>query len=360
MTVRPLRVGIIGTGFGTLVHAPGFRSEGWEVVALCSRNRERVRKAADEAGVAEIHTDPLEMIGRGDLDAVSISSPPATHHPLVIAALKAGKHVLCEKPFALDTAQAIAMRDAAAASGRTAMVAHEFRRAPQRARIRELLDQGFIGRFRLCTIELSVDRYVGLEPRALTWNARNAEGGGLLGALGSHYIDGLRHWFGEVATASGWLDAWRPDVRDPATGAMVRGETDDTYGFTLAFRNGGCATMTASFAATPARGVRIAVMGDAGTLVATQPGPNPLEDGTLTGGRDGAPMAELPMPRELAPFTDARDHRLMAFRLLVRDFSDGIARGVSPAPNFADGWRCQQVLDAIRESARTGRTVAIG
>ena len=117
--------------------------------------------------------------------------------------------------------------------------------------------------------------------------------------------------------------------------------------------------MTASFAATPARGGRIAVMGDRGTLLAEQPGPNPMDDGQVIGSRDGAPLAVLDMPPQFTPFTDARDHRLMAFRLLVRDFTRGIDEGDSPAPNFADGLACQQVLDAVRESSETGRTVRI-
>jgi len=353
------RIGIIGVGFGVQVHVPGFQSEGWEVAAICSRSRDKAQAAAAEAGIRAVHTDPMELIGRDDLDAVAITTPPALHHPLSLAALAAGKHVMCEKPFALNRAQATEMRDAAERSGLTAMVAHEFRHTPQRALIRQLLADHYIGRPRLCTLELFLDRFVTPEPRPLTWSGLKAEGGGLLGALGSHYIDGLRYWFGEVATVTGRLDALRPELRDPATGRTVQTETDDTFSFTLGFEHGCTATMTASFAATPARGARIAVMGDEGTLIAEQPGPNPMEDGIVIASRHGAPLAPLHTPPHYTPFTDARDHRLMAFRLLVRDFTAGIEQGVSPAPNFTDGLRCQEVMDAVRESAETGRTVRI-
>ena len=117
--------------------------------------------------------------------------------------------------------------------------------------------------------------------------------------------------------------------------------------------------MIASFATTPTRGARIAVMGEGGTLLAEQPGPNPMENGVVVGSRNGAPLSELPTPPRYTPFTDARDHRLMAFRLLVRDFTSGIEQGKSPSPNFTDGLRCQEVLDAVRESSATGRTVAL-
>lgn len=353
------RVGIIGIGFGSQVYAPAFASEGWDVVALCSRHGDKARKAADDAGIPDVHTDPLELIRRSDLDAVGIVTPPGAHHDLTMAALDAGKHVLCEKPFALDSAQAAAMRDAAVRSGRTAMVGHEFRHAPQRAYVKALLDEHYIGTFQLCTIELFMDRYVTREPRALTWMASWADGGGVLGALGSHYIDGLRHWFGDVTAVTGKLLMLRPDLTDPESGRVVQSQTDDGFTFTLEFTRGGVATMVASFAATPARRTRIAVMGTAGTLIAEQPGPNPMEDGVVVASRDGASLAELPTPPRYTPFKDDRDPRLMAFRLLVRDFNDGIARGTSPAPNFDDALRCQQVMDAVRESSRTGRTVAL-
>jgi predicted dehydrogenase len=353
------RIGIVGLGFGTQVYVPAFRSEGWDVVALSSRTRDKLVQAAASAGIPHVHTDAMEMIARRDLDAIGIVTPPGAHAELSIAALRAGKHVMCEKPFALNASEASAMRDAAQASGRTAMVGHEFRHTPQRAFIKQLIDDGHIGRPELCTIELFLDRYVTKEPRPLAWMAWTRAGGGLLGALGSHYIDGLRHWFGEVASVSGRLANLRPDVKDQATGAIVKAETDDTFLFTLQFESGVIATMTASFATTPARGAKIAVMGQRGTLLAEQPGPNPMEDGTVLASRDGAPLEQLPTPAKYTPFTDDRDHRLMAFRLLVRDFNAGIDGGTSPSPNFTDGLRCQQVLDAVRESSASGWTIAL-
>jgi predicted dehydrogenase len=352
------KVGIIGVGFGGQVHVPGFRSEGWEVAAICSRNREKAQKAAADAQVPDAYTDAMQLIRRDDLTAVSIITPPGAHHELTIAALKAGKHVLCEKPFALDARQAREMVDAAEQSRRTAMIAHEFRHTPQRAYIKQLLADSYIGTFRLCTIELFLDRYVTAEPRPFTWMARMADGGGLLGALGSHYIDGLRDWFGEVASVSGWLATLRPDLVD-ATGKKVEAETDDTFSFTLTFKNGGMATMIASFATTPTRGVKIAVMGDNGTLIAEQPGPNPLEDGVVIASRNGAPLKPLATPPQYTAFKDARDHRLMAFRRLVRDFTKGVEEGTSLAPSFADGLRCQEILDAVRESSKSRRTVRL-
>ena len=352
------RIGIIGVGFGAQVHAPAFRSEGWDVAAICSRNADKARKAAADAGIASAHTDPMELIAREDLAAVSIITPPSAHHPLAIAALRAGKHVLCEKPFAMNAQQAEEMAAVAEESRRTAMIAHEFRHTPQRTYIKQLLADGYIGRFQLCTIELFLDRYATAQPRPLTWIARAAEGGGLLGALGSHYIDALRDWFGEIASVTGRLETLRPDLVDSA-GKPARADADDTFMFSVTFANGGVATMIASFATTPTRGAKIVVMGERGTLIAEQTGPNPLEDGMVVASRDGAPLQPLQTPARYTPFKDPRDHRLMAFRLLVRDFSRGVDEGHSPAPNFTDGLRCQRVLDAVRESSASGRSIRL-
>jgi predicted dehydrogenase len=359
MASKAPRIGVIGVGIGALVYVPAFRSEGWEVAAICSRSADKAAKAARAAGIREACTDPMALVARNDLDAVAIATPPPAHHALAIAALRAGKHVLCEKPFAMNSSEAAEMRDVASESGLTAMVAHEFRFAPQRAYIKDLLSLDFVGRPQLCTIELFLDRYATREPRPASWMAYESEGGGVLGALGSHYIDGLRHWFGDVATASGHLAVLRPDLIDPATKAAARADADDTFVFTLTFASGVVATMVASFAATPARGAKIVVMGDRGTLAAEQPGPNPMENGVVFASRDGAPLQPLPTPPRYTPFSDDRDHRLMAFRLLVREFAKGIAERASPSPNFTDGLRCRQVLDAVRESSRAGRTIAL-
>lgn len=124
------RIGIISVGFGALVDVPGFRCGGWDDAEICSRSREQARKVAREARIWEVHTDPLELNRRQDFDAVEITAPPCADHAWSITALGAGKHVLCAKPLALDARQTAEMRGATETSGRTGMVAHEFRYAP--------------------------------------------------------------------------------------------------------------------------------------------------------------------------------------------------------------------------------------
>lgn len=187
-----------------------------------------------------------------------------------------------------------------------------------------------------------------------------AQGGGLLGCLGSHFIDGLRHWFGAVESASGTLRCLLPERTDPATGAIVQADAEDTFQFTLTLATGVVASMTASSAGGPGTGGRTFISGTEGSLIATQRGPNPEPDGVVLAAKVGTrTFEELPVPPSFRPFEDERDHRLMAFRLLVPEFDRGIREETSPSPSFEDGWRCRQVLGAIRESSNTGRTVPI-
>jgi len=130
---QPLRIGVIGVGFGARVHVPAFLAEGWEVPVVWGRRQAIAAGKAAELGIAEVAEDWQDLVARDDLDAVAVTTPPAAHHEMVMAALRAGKHVLCEKPFALNGLEARAMRDMAREQGLTAMVAHEFRFAPQRA-----------------------------------------------------------------------------------------------------------------------------------------------------------------------------------------------------------------------------------
>ena len=361
---QPLRVGVIGVGFGTVVHVPGFVSEGWEVPAIWGRRTDRAREKAAELGLAvtpEVPEDWRELVHRDDINAVAITTPPGPHLEMAREALNAGKHVLCEKPFALNAGEAEEMRALASERGLTAMVAHEFRFAPQRSQIKDLLEAGQIGTPELVTIELLMGRPRPDSPPPYTWAADSAQGGGLLGALGSHYIDGLRHWFGDVAEVSGKLITRLPERVDHESGDVVAADTDDTFSLRLIFESGVLATVTASSTVAPNQGARIVITGSDGVLLATQGGANPAPDGVVFAGRaTDRQLLPLEVDTRYTPIEDDRDQRLPPFRILVREFERGIREGVSPAPNFDDALACQRVLDAVRESSRSGQTVRIG
>ena len=362
MQLKPVRIGVIGVGFGSQVHIPAFQSEGLEVVAVCSRRPERVTEVAKQFDIPHQFTDYSEMLRMDGLDAVSVVSPVPLHHPMAMAALNAGKHVICEKPFTTDQEMARQMWWKAEATGLTAMIAHEFRFASARMRVKELIDTGYLGPLHMALLRLVSGPRRPFQPRPLSDRDDAAQGGGFLGGLGSHYIDCLRHWFGEVEWVSGQLVTHAPDRTHPQTGELVQATADDTFQFSLGFSQGGWATMIGTNAAPHGPGASVEIYGKDGTLVTPHVGAgfNPPPHGHLLGATAGdEALKELPVPERLQPFADERDARLMPFRLLVREFLKGIQEGTSPAPNFYDGLRCQQILDAVRESSTTGNVVRI-
>ena len=362
MAIDPVRIGIIGVGFGAEVHIPAFQSEGLEVVAVCARREERAREAAGRFGVPHVFTDYHEMMRMDGLDAVSVAGPVALHYPMTMAALEAGKHVLCEKPFSTDQARAREMWQKAESTGLTAMIAHEFRFASARMRVKELLEEDYLGPLHMVLMRFVNGPPRRFQPRPLTDRDDAAQGNGFLWALGSHYIDCLRHWFGEIESVWGQLSTHFGDRIHPESGETVQATADDTFHFVLRFAQGGWATMTGTRAAPFGPGGGVELYGRDGALITPHvgPGSNPPAHGTILGAKTGEEsLTELPIPERLQPFTDDRDDRLMPFRLLVREFLRGIQEGSSPSPNFYDGFRCQQAIDAVREAAATGEVVRI-
>ena len=354
-----LRIGVVGVGFGTTVHVPAFQSEGIEVAAICARRPERAEEAAARFSIERACTDWEELVAAEDLDALSIVTPTAMHHPIALAALRAGKHVILEKPFAMNTAEAKELAAEAAASGRTAMIAHEFRFASARMRAKELIEQGYLGELRLGLLKLLRDPGARGEPAPFRPDRDVAAArSGFLFSLGSHYIDCLRHFFGEVEAVSGELMTLSPERSEG--GGVVLSDADDSFMFRLYFASGGVAEMVASRQTPGVSTSSIELFGSEGTLVTPQEGMNPPPHGTLLGARRGeGPLQQLDIPERLEPFADERDERLMPFRLFTRKFLRGIAEGSSPAPNFDDGYACQQILDALYESSARGSRVAI-
>ena len=357
-----IRIGVVGVNFGAQVQLPGLISEGYEVVAVCARRKESAQACAEKFGVPHAFTDLDTMLKMPGLDAVSIVTPNHLHHPMGMAALRAGKHLLLEKPFAVNMKEAWdLLAEAKKRTTQTAMVGHEFRFAPPRMYIKELLGQGYVGKLNLAMVSLLVG-FRGSASAAPPWSpaADLDQGGGLHKGLGSHYIDCLRDWFGDINGVSARLATNNPDRTDPSSGKMLKATADDAFGFAVTFQRGGWATMVASLGAPLGPGARFEMYGSEGTLVTSHAGANPTVADKVLGGKVGEKaLHEMPPPaRHHAP-VDERDHRLPSFRMMVQRFAEGVRKGTSPEPNFLDGFRSQQVMDGIVESNRTGRFVPL-
>jgi predicted dehydrogenase len=206
---RPLRVGVIGTGFGSQVHVPAFQqAPDFEVVAIVSRRRENAERVAREAGLGWFSDDYRAMLRDVDLDVVSIATPGGLHHEIVLAAAAAGKHILCEKPFATSVAEARAMLAAVQRAGVAHAINHEFRMIPARQAFRRMVvDEGFLGT--AFDVRGIVDLGMLLTPgRGWTWWSDRAQYGGMLQAMTSHLIDFLLWTFGDIARLSASLDTF--------------------------------------------------------------------------------------------------------------------------------------------------------
>ena len=234
--IRPYRVGVIGTSWASRVPLPTFASyEGIELAAICSGRMERAEEAAERFGARIAVDDYRALVESADVDIVYIGAPVRLHREMALAASAAGKHVLCEKPLALDATEAREMLEAA----REAAVAHVtsffVRPFESHQYVKQLVASGAIGEPR----QLSVTHFPGWERGAWSWLDSAEQGGGHLGAVGSHYIDLARDWLGEFASVSAQLRTWigeaedRGGVRRPVdaddafllAGAMERGRS---------------------------------------------------------------------------------------------------------------------------------------
>src|SRR5918912_2298010 len=143
---KPFRVGSIGTGFGATVYVPEFKAApDFEVVAIVSRHQENAERVAREAGVAWFSDDYRKMLDEVDLDVVSVATSGGLHHEMVLAAAAAGRHIVCEKPFATSVAEAREMVAAVRQAGVGHAVNHEFRMIPARQAFRSMVAEGILG-----------------------------------------------------------------------------------------------------------------------------------------------------------------------------------------------------------------------
>ncbi len=340
-----LRVGIVGTGFGARVQVPGFRAAGYEVTAICSAHPEHARTVADQAGIPVAVETVGELVERDDVDVVCVTSPPTLHREHTLAALAAGKHVICEKPMARDSREAREMLAAAERAGVVHAIDHEFRYAPARSKVKELLEARAIGEMRLALVMEMTGMLVDPARPRQEWWLRRDRSGGLLGAIGSHWIDSLIWWLGAIDRVSSELGVSAP-TRPTTDGGSVRVTADDTAQLLLRLSSGAIATIQLSSAVHhPSR--RVILYGSDGTIVLGGDGRVMLAHGS------GALAEILPASTMDGAFPD------LARR--VREHIEAGPTGTAdaPHPTFADGLRVQEVMDAAYRSAEVGGTVAV-
>jgi predicted dehydrogenase len=348
------RAAVVGTSFGARIHVPALRQAGFDVVALVGVDAGKTARRAERVGVAHACTSLSDALAL-DLCAVSIAGPPATHAPLASEAIAAGCHVLCEKPFTLNAPEAERLVQEGAAAGVVTVVGHEFRWALGQATMAWALERGLVGTPRLF-VSASFNSML-RSFRMPDWWFDPSRGGGWLNASGSHRIDALRQWFGDVAAVSAGL----PDVSEPPLGV------DDSFTIRCVMHNGVDVSLVQSSAAAGPGASMTRLVGTTGTLWAEGDTVR-LADDDEPKGRVLEPPAELALPDVDAlaagSLADMTLMELPPYIRLAQAFLQAI-EGHAPLPGpqpatFEDGLACMRVLEAVRQSAAAqGRWISV-
>jgi predicted dehydrogenase len=349
------RVAIVGTGFGVRVQLPAFRlAGGWEVVSLTGSDAAKTRHLAETLGVPHACATLDEALDRGAPDLVCVATPPHLHLPMAAAVLTSDRHCLLEKPTALDATEAEALCAAAASSTSLALIDHELRALPARREARRRIQAGDLGRI-LSARVVFTSPGAALPARRWSWFASRAHGGGLLGAIGSHVVDHLRWWLGEITSVRARLTTSVAEL--PAEDRPRVVETDDGADLALRFADGTPASVSLTSVAHSYEGFRWEVHGVEGSMWIDEAGELWIAP------RSSEERQRVPIEDGLGsdPVLDgslwARGMVLFAGDL-HRAVTDGVAPGY--AATFDDGRATQRVLDAARTSdKRDGQEIGI-
>ena len=378
-TARPLRVAMIGHGFMGAAHSQGWRTAprvfdlpaDVEMAVVVGRNATATADAAAKWGWAESATDWREVIARDDIDLVDIVTPGDSHAEIAIAALEAGKHVLCEKPLANTVAEAEAMADAAAraaARGIRAMVGFTYRRVPAVTFLRDLIAQGAVGRIAQVRASYRQDWLVDPE-MPLAWRLQKEHAGsGALGDIGAHAIDLAQFVTGmKLEKVSGVIDTIVKQRPLQGSGSGLSGTAADGFGevtvddvaiFTGRFDSGVLGSFEATrFATGRKNALSIEVSGDKGALAFDLEDLNTLSFYDRTAPNQTQGFTRILVTEAEHPYVAAwwpAGHMLgyeHGFSHQVKDLVDAIVDGTDPHPTFAEGLQVQRVLAAIEQSS---------
>lgn len=355
---------VIGTSFGVLTHLRAMRKAGIEVKAIVGRDLEKAQKRAELFDVPLGMTSLDEAISLPGVDLVAVATPPHTHHSIVLAAIAAGKHVVCEKPFARDAAEGQRMLEAAERAGIVHLLGTEFRWSTGQAVATRAIADGVIGEPRLATLLFQMPALADAKAEVPEWWRDEEEGGGWLGAYASHTIDQIRTTLGEFegVSASVRTVAERSDEM-PWT-------ADDSYTVHFRTTTGVDGMLQSSSAARGPFAACTRFVGSTGTLwiegdrvgVADASGERflPVPDDLVMPPPEPPPGELLTtsydmlhsMGMDLGPYT--RLYEVCRDRIWGKEVADDPRAGT-----FADGVAIQAVLDAIRKSSKEKSWVSI-
>ncbi len=340
-------IGVIGRGFGRAVHIPGFlQVQNAAVVGVASAQYERARQVAAEFSLPHCFATWQELIECPDVQAVSIATPPYLHEEIALAALVAGKSVLCEKPMAVNAAQASRMLEAARKAGVVHMVDFEFREIPAWRFFKEVVSSGELGAIRHVSIHWIMQSWA--DPaREWSWRADRAQGGGTLGALGAHTFDYVEWLLGPIRSLAAHLSARIAERPDPS-GALRPVNSEDCCLLLLELHDGTPVSVAISAVASLGKGHCIELYGEHKVLILNSDNLADYGKGFAVweGKRGLARLRKRRLPKELQAEADSADGRIAPFVRLAQRFTDAVEQKKKDAcPSFEDGLRTRMLMD---------------
>ncbi|VEP11980.1 putative enzyme [Hyella patelloides LEGE 07179] len=349
---QKIGIAVVGTGFGQKIHIPGFQHHHrTEVVAVHNRDLATAKEIAAKHNIPNACDNLDDVLALDLVEAVSVTTPPFLHYEMGKAVLAAGKHLLLEKPMAMNAKEVKDLYNLAQAKGLVATADFEFRFVPSWQLFAEYLQQSYVGKIRLIKIDWIVVSRADPQ-RPWNWYARKDRGGGALGAVGSHAFDYISWLFGDVKSLSAHLACAIPERRDPQDGGKLKPvDADDTCLVTMELADGTPCQLNISSVTYNGRGHWVEVYGEKGTLVL---GSDNLKDYVhgfkLLAAPAGEYLKEVEIPQRLDFPQTFPDGRLAPFVRTVDLFVESIDRGKSLTPSLKEGVYSQLLMDLTHQS----------
>jgi len=378
---KPLNIGMIGYGFMGRAHSNGYRKVNnffdlpYHPVlkAVCARDEAKAKEFAGRWGYESVETDWRKLIARKDIDAVDICVPNNLHKEISIAAAKAGKIILCEKPLSMDTAEGEEMCEAVEKAGVANMVWYNYRRVPAVMMAKKLIEEGRLGRifhYRAVFLQdwtISTDLPQG---GAALWRLdAAAAGSGVTGDLLAHCIDTALWLNGKIDTVSAMTETFIKERTHTATGKKEQVKIDDACAFLARFNNGSLATFESTRYARGHKALyTFEINGEKASIKWD------LHDLHRLEYFDYKDEGKLRAWRSIHVTDHGGDHPYMdhwwvpglqigyehSFVHQVADFLEGLGKGVPAEPTFRTALETQKVCDAVLKSASSGAWVNVG
>ncbi|WP_020667070.1 Gfo/Idh/MocA family protein [Amycolatopsis nigrescens] len=344
---RPVRVGVIGAAYAANSHLPVLTGlPGFEVVAVATSRAATADAAAERFGVARPVEGYQRLCRDPDVELVVVATRPRLHREMALAAIEAGKHVLCEAPLAMTVAEGEEMAQAAEKAGVLAVTGMQSRFSPGISRLRGLVREGRLGRVENVQASAYYPTFTRPEAiRAAGWCADAANGASSLRVHGLHTADLIRWIFGEFAGVAGTVATRRPYW--PGEDGPVPATSADSSVLTATVGDGALCSLHTSWVAQDGDGWRLTAHGSAGRLVATAQGHTGHFPVTLRGALGGEPMREIASdPPDVGEF--APDAPTYPLARMLRQLAVAISGGkAEDLPTFADGVAALRLAEAI-------------